>query len=349
YNVTLDTSTPFWAYGSIQDHGSRRGQVDLSRGRDRIPAVEWESAPGGEGSHHAVDPTAPHIVYSHGFYGNFTREDLIVQAEARKKAPEGERGRGRGRGNRPGVTQIRPAVQEGEPELRAQWMAPIVISPHDSRTIYAGYQFVMRSSSRGDAWERISPDLTSNDPARMLLRSSSAIPFQTITALAESPRRRGVLYAGTDDGKLHVTVDGGKEWHELTTNVPTARWYSRVVPSQHDDGTVYVTQRGREDDDFGVYVYRSSDFGRTFTSLAANLPAGPVNVIREDPTAPGTLYLGTDFGAFVSADGGRQWSVLGGGLPSTQVSDLAYHPRDHIIVISTYGRGMYALDARLLK
>ena len=179
----------------------------------------------------------------------------------------------------------------------------------------------------------------------MLLRSSSAIPFQTITALAESPRRRGLLYAGTDDGKLHVTQDDGKTWTELTGNVPSRSWYSRVVPSQHAEGTVYVTQRGREDDDFGVYVYKSTDFGKTFTSLAANIPAGSVNVVREHPADANVLYLGTDFGAFVSADGGRQWQVLGGGLPSVQVSDLAYHVRDQLIVISTYGRGMWALDA----
>ena len=168
-------------------------------------------------------------------------------------------------------------------------MAPIIASVHDPGVIYAGYQFVYRSANRGESWERISPDLTSNDPARMLLRSSSAIPFQTITALAESPRRRGLLYAGTDDGKLHVTQDDGKTWTELTANVPTGRWYSRVVPSQHAEGTVYVTQRGREDDDFGVYVYKSTDFGKTFTSLAANIPAGSVNVIREDPADPNVL------------------------------------------------------------
>ncbi|HSC26625.1 MAG TPA: hypothetical protein VLD67_05090 [Vicinamibacterales bacterium] len=351
YNVTLDNSNPAWAYGSIQDHNSRRGQVVLAKGRDRIPAVEWSNAPGGEGSHHAVDPVNPNLVYSHRFYGGFTREDL-----SQSMAGRGERGArggdgqgGRGRGARPGVTAIRPPTSEGDPELRAQWMAPIVISPHDTQTIYAGYQFVFRSTNRGDAWERISPDLTGNDPSQMLLKSSSAIPYQTITALAESPRTRGLLYAGTDDGRLHVTVDGGKNWTDLTANLPTRRWHSRIVPSRHEAAVVYVTQRGREDDDFGVYVYKSTDHGKTFTSLAANLPAGPVNVIREDPANPGILYLGTDFGAFVSTDGGKEWKVLGGNLPSTQVSDLEYHARDHVIVISTYGRGMYAMDALELK
>jgi photosystem II stability/assembly factor-like uncharacterized protein len=339
YNVTLDSSTPAWAYGSVQDDGSRRGRIDLSGGRDKIPAVEFVNAPGGEGSHHAIDPADRDIVYSHGFYGNFTRSNVAPPPPDAPPAPQRGRG-GRGRG---AATPIRPPATDDE--LRAQWMAPIIASVHEPGVIYAGYQFVYRSANRGESWERISPDLTSNDPARMLLRSSSAIPFQTITALAESPRRRGLLYAGTDDGKLHVTQDDGKTWTELTANVPTGRWYSRVVPSQHAEGTVYVTQRGREDDDFGVYVYKSTDFGKTFTSLAGNIPAGSINVVREHPENASVLYLGTDFGAFMSTDGGRQWQVLGGGLPSVQVSDLAYHPRDHVIVISTYGRGMWVLDA----
>ena len=228
-------------------------------------------------------------------------------------------------------------------------MAPIIASAHDPGVIYAGYQFVYRSRTRGSSWERISHDLTSNVPSRMLLHSSSAVPFQTITALAESPRRKGLLYAGTDDGRLHVTMDDGRNWTDLSARVPTSRWYSRVTPSQHADGTVYVAQRGREDDDFGVYVYKSTDFGKTFTSIGANVPTGSVNVIREDPRDPNVLYLGTDFGAFISTTGGRSWDVLGGGLPSVQVSDLAFHRRDNVIVISTYGRGMYALDAHKVR
>jgi hypothetical protein len=334
-----------WAYGSIQDVGSRRGQVDIARGRDRIPAVEWSDAPGGEGSHQAIDPQNPNIVYSHSFYGNFTREDLAL---SHAPQPAGQQA-GRGRGDRQGITRIRPTQEPGGPELRAQWMAPILVSPHDSATIYAGYQYVLRSIARGDAWQMISKDLSANDPAQMLLRSSSAIPYQTVVALAESPRTKGLIYAGTDDGHLHVTRDGGSTWAELTGALPTRKWISRVVPSQHDEGTVYVTQRGREDDDFGVYAYRSTDFGKTFTSIAGNIPSGSVNVIREDPTTASRLFAGTDFGAFVSADGGKQWRVLGGNLPSVQVSDLQYQPRDRVIVISTYGRGMWAMDAEGIK
>jgi hypothetical protein len=343
YNVTLDNSTPVWAYGSIQDEGSRRGVVDLSKGRDRIPAVAWSDAPGGEGSHHAIERNNNDVVYSHGFYGNFTREDVARSAEGRGAAQQGGQQQGRGRG-RAGVTNIRPPVKEGEPELRAQWMAPVVASEHDAATVYVGFQFVFRSTNRGESWERISPDLTGNDPSQMLLKSSSAIPYQTIVALAESPAKPGVLYAGTDDGRFHLTVDGGKTWSDLTSSLPVRKWVSRIVPSRYADGTVFVTLRGREDDDFAAYVYKSTDSGKTFTSIAANIPAGPVNVIREDPANADTLYLGTDFGAFVTTNGGREWHVLGGNLPSTQVSDLQVHPRDSIIVISTYGRGMWAMD-----
>jgi len=372
YNVAVDTSAPAWAYGSIQDIGSRRGRIDVSSGRGAIPPVEWSSAPGGEGSHQAIDPVNPNIVYSHGFYGNFTRQDVSLtgrggrgaatgdgepDAAAATARPTATAGRGAapapqgqqsGRG-RQGVTNIRPPQNAGDPELRAQWMAPIIVSPHDAATIYAGYQFVFRSTNRGDSWEKISPDLSSNDASQMLLKSSNAIPYQTIVALAESTRTKGLIYAGTDDGRLQVTRDGGGSWTDLTGTLPVRKWISRVVPSQFNEGTVYVTQRGREDDDFAVYVYKSTDFGKTFASLGAGIPVGSVNVIREDPTNPGVLYLGTDFGAFVSSNGGQRWAVLGGNLPSVQVSDLQYQPRDHVIVISTYGRGMWALDATRLR
>ena len=347
YNVVVDDSTPAWVYGSIQDIGSRRGKLDLSQGRDKIPAVDFEGAPGGEGSNQAIDPTNPNIVYSHGFYGNFTRDDLSIPSQRGR--------RGGGAPTDPAQPAAPPGPQRSTPirpkhdGLRAQWMAPVVLSPHDPKTVYVGFQYVFRSTNRGDEWEKISEDLTGNDPAQMLPKSSNEIPYQTITALVESSRVKGLIYAGTDDGRLHVTADAGKTWTDLSSRVPSKKWYSRVVPSLHADQTLYVTQRGREDDDFAAYVYKSIDGGKTFTSIVSNLPAGPVNVIREDPSNPNQLYLGTDFGAFVSTDGGQRWNVLGGNLPSTQVSDLWYQPRDKMIVISTYGRGMWAMDATRIK
>jgi len=321
YNVALDTSSPPWAYGSIQDIGSRRGRIDLSKGRNAIPAVSWEGAPGGEGSNHAIDPNNPNIVYSHGFYGNFSRTDLGAQD---------------GRN---------PAIQPTDPtaELRAQWMAPFMVSPHDGSVVYAGYQFIFKSTNRGDKWDRISGDLSDNDPTQMGV-NPSAIPYQTIIAMAESPKKKDLLYVGTDDGRLHTTIDGGREWTELTAKLPVRRWISRVTPSAHADATVYVTQRGREDDDFAAYVYKSTNFGKTFTNITNNIPAGPVNVIREDPRRANVLYAGTDFGVYVSTNGGAKWEVLGNNLPSVQVSDLQIDAKNDIVVVSTYGRGMWAMD-----
>jgi photosystem II stability/assembly factor-like uncharacterized protein len=348
YDVSIDNSTPAWAYGSIQDVGSRRGKIDLSSGRDRIAPVEWTLAPGGEGSFHAVDLDSPSTVYSHTYYGNFTREDVSI--------PAAGRGARQGTEERPALpprslkrpqrsTPIRPR----QDDLRAQWMAPILVSPHRAATIYAGYQYVFRSRDRGATWDRVSADLTDSDPGRMLKKSSSEIPFQTIVALAESPRKPGLLYAGTDDGHLHVTMDDGNRWSEITAALRSRKWISRVVPSQHAEGTVYVAQRGREDDEFNAYLYKSVDYGGTFTSIVGNIPAGSVNVIREDAADPNTLYVGTDFGAFVSVDGGRRWEALGGNLPSVQVSDLQYHARNRLIVVATYGRGMWAMDATKIK
>jgi photosystem II stability/assembly factor-like uncharacterized protein len=341
YNVTLDTSTPHWAYGSIQDHGSRRGRVDVSKGRGAVAPVAFENAPGGEGSNHAIDQTNPNIVYTHGFYGNFSRTDLGA-----KPPPPEPGGRG-GRGGRGGVsTQIQP--KDPDQELRAQWMAPIIVSPHDGSIIFAGFQSVYRSENRGDAWQKISADLTDNNKVQMG-ENPTAIPYQTIVALAESPKRKGLLYVGSDDGRLHVTLDTGKEWTELTSKLPVRRWISRVVPSEHAEGTVYISQRGREDDDFGVYIYKSTDHGRTIRSIAGNIPVGPVNVIREDPRNPNILYVGTDFGVYVSTTGGDKWEVLGANLPSNQVSDLQVSARDQVMVISTYGRGMWAIDVSGVK
>ena len=326
YNVELDTAQPVHAYGSIQDIGSMRGAFDVRASRT-ITAVNFESAPGGEGSNHAVDPRNPNIVYSHSFYGAFTRTDLSAGGRGQSKS-------------------IRPP--DPDEELRAQWMAPFIISPHDSSIVYAGFQYLFRSNSRGDSWEKISADLSDNNAAR-IGENPSAIPYQTIVAIAESPKKAGLLYVGTDDGRVHTTIDNGREWTELTDRLPVRKWISRVVPSAHVEATVYLTQRGREDDDFAPYVYKSTDYGKTFRSIASNLPAGSVNVIREDPRYASVLYVGTDFGAFISTNGGDRWEPLGGNLPSVQVSDLQFQARDTVIVIATYGRGMWVLDAASIR
>ena len=225
FNVAYDMDEPFRVYGSIQDHGSRRGVVDLSKGRDKIPAAAFEYAPGGEGSHQAVDPSNPDIVYSAGFYGHISRTDFSAR-DAR---------------GRPRSTDIMPVPDNGEAPLRGQWLAPFMLSPHEPDVIYLGLQSLYRSWHQGDAWERLSPDLTDNDPSKL-----GDIPYQTIFAIAESPKRFGLIYVGTDDGRVHRTRDGGKSWTELTANLPRRQWVKRIVASQFDEGTAYLTQTGRQ-------------------------------------------------------------------------------------------------------
>ena len=325
FNVAYDMATPFKVYGSMQDHGSFRGPVDLSRGRDKIPAQEFEGAPGGEGSNQAIDPDHPEIVYSAGFYGTISR------SEYGKPGP---------RPGYPFTKELLPAVYENEPALRGQWLAPFILSPHDPAIVYHGMQYVFRSLDRGDTWERISPDLTTNDPA-----TRGDIRYQTLFTISESPLMYGLIYAGTDDGRLWVTKDGGKAWQEITAGLAPGKWMSRVVASSAKMGTVYLAQNGKRDDDFTPYVWKSTDYGKTWTSLAKGIPVGPVNVIREDPVNEKILYVGTDMGAYVTTDGGKTWMALGGNLPTAYVHDLIIHPRDNIIVVATHGRGMWALDA----
>ena len=322
FNVNYDMAEPFRVYGSIQDHGSRRAIVDLRRGRNRIPAQEWENAPGGEGSHHAIDPTNPDTVYSTGFYGSLSRTDMGTNQRV----------------------SIVPKAGEGEPPLRGQWLAPFLLSPHNPRIVYHGMNFLYRSWNLGDNFERISPDLTHNDQATL-----GDIPFHTLTAIAESPLQFGEIYVGTDDGRMHVTSDGGGAWREIVAGLAPDRWISRIEASRFTKGTVYLAQNGKRHDDFTAYLWRSTDHGATWESIAAGIPCGPINVVREDPTRADILYVGTDLGVYVTTDGAKTWQSLPTGLPSTFVSDLIVHPRDGIMVISTHGRGMYALDVRPIR
>ena len=322
FNIAHDMGSPFRVYGSVQDHGSYRGVVDLSRGRSNIPAVAFESAPGGEGSSHAIDPTDPNTVYSAGFYGTIQRSDMAA----------GE------------TRSIMPRPDEGEVGFRGQWVAPFIISPHNPRIIYHGMNFLFRSMDRGDSWERISPDLTYNDPAKY-----GDIPYQTIFSIAESPFTFGQIYVGTDDGRVWRTDDSGANWSEINRGLPYQKWVAELVASKYTDGTVYMAQNGKRDDDFAPYLWKSTDFGETWTSIVGNLPSGPVNVIKEDPENPNVLYVGTDLAAYVTLDGGNTWDVLGGNLPSTFVQDMIVHPRDDILVAATHGRGMWALDIRPIR
>ena len=317
FNVGIDMSEPFYVYGSIQDHGSFKGKVDLRRGRSQISPVEFEYAPGGEGSNHVIDPTNTNIVYSAGFYGSLNRTDLATGIDK----------------------SIMPPVPQGVESLRGQWMAPFIISPHNPRIIYHGTQFLHRSMNMGESWEKISPDLTYNIPGK-----SGDIPYQTIFSISESPFEFGLIYAGTDDGRVWTTKDSGKNWEEINKGLPIGKWVSEMVASQYDKSTVYMTQNGKRDDDMLPYVWKSYDYGKNWVDISKQIPSGPVNVIKEDPFDENILYVGTDFGVYISMDKGESWESLAGNLPTTYVHDLVIHPRDEVMVIATHGRGVWAID-----
>ncbi|HKL67288.1 MAG TPA: hypothetical protein VJ877_05300, partial [Bacteroidales bacterium] len=274
---------------------------------------------GAEGSSHAVNKNDNNTIYASSFYGNLGRAEIENYPEEQER--------------------ILPTRYPGEETLRGQWVAPTLLSPHNQDIVYHCMQYVMMSRDRGNTWEYISPDLTYNDPDKL-----GDISYQTISAFDESPLKFGLLYAGTDDGRLWRTKDGGENWTPIRSEPVPERWVSRITASRYDLGTVYMTQTGRRDDDFQVYVWKSTDFGDTWTDISGNIPVGPVNVIREDPVNKNILYVGTDAGVYVSKDGGRNYEVLGD-LPYAYVHDLQVHPRDNMIIIATHGRGMWVLDA----
>ncbi len=237
--------------------------------------------------------------------------------------------------------------------MRYNWCAPIVVSPHDGNVIYHCANMVLKSVNRGDVWTEISPDLTTNDPARMPTGKGGDgnIQFCTITALDESPIVRDLLYAGTDDGNVWVTQDNGKNWTKLNDRIKgnPGFWVSRVVASRHQPGTAYVTYTGLRADDFRPFVYKTTDFGETWTSIAGNLPNKSVNVVREDPRNPDLLYVGAEFGLFVSIDGGRTWNDLHNNMPTQPVYDLQIHPRENDLIVATHGRGLFITDVTALQ
>lgn len=324
YNITYDMNTPYNVIGSVQDEGSFMASVKNTFGSKDPSIQQWRDAPGGEGTIHAVDPSNPSLVYSSTFYGRLTRSTVFKDSIASKN--------------------IFPKKADDEEVHRGEWLAYTLLSPHDNKTLYHGFQYLFKSTDQGETWKRISGDLTYNDVSRMG-RTPYAINHQAITAIDESPITKGLLYVGTDDGRVWVTMNDGGAWTEITKGLPERVHVSRLVASKYDAGTVYITMSDRREDNIKPYLFRSTDHGKTWTALTTDLPASPVNVVREDPRNANILYCGTDLGVYVSKDKGKSWQSIQGNLPATvSVNDLFVHPRDYNLVIGTYGRGVWVLD-----
>lgn len=331
YHVSVDMDQPYNVYGGLQDNSSWVGASAYPGG---ITNSRWENMYGGDGFWMFVDPTDPDYIYAESQGGEIGRVN--------RKTHE--------------VRGIKPLPEYKEGKLRFNWNAPIHVSP--SGSVYLGSQFLFRSNDHGQSWQRISPDLTTNDPVKqrqeqsggVTIDNSAAEMHTTIYAISESPKNRNLVWVGTDDGNVQLTRDGGKTWTNLTANItglPKNAWVSYIEASHFDEGTAYATFDLHTMGDFRPFAYKTTDFGKTWTPLAGSTSnvRGYAHVIREDLVNPNLLFLGTEFGLWISIDGGRQWAQYkGGDLPNVAVRDLAVHPRDNDLVIATHGRGIWIID-----
>jgi photosystem II stability/assembly factor-like uncharacterized protein len=326
YAIGYDMDQPYNVYGGMQDNGSARGPSTM-KGGGTIPFEAWYRVGGGDGFYNVVDPTDSRWLYNESQFGAIQRMDQKT---------------GQGR-------SIRYTRPQGQPPLRWNWSSPILISPHSPETIYHAANIVVRSTNRGDTWTEISPDLTKNLEDRR--NGSGNIQYATITTLDESPIVPGVLWAGTDDGNVQVTRDGGKNWTNVADKLPghPGHWVSRVIASNHEAGTAYATVTGYRNEDFKPFVWKTTDYGATWTSIAGNLPNEAINVIREDRVNPNLLFVGTDFGVHVTLDGGKTWNRMRNGMTTNPVHDLAIHPRERELIVGTHGRGIFIADISPLQ
>ncbi len=322
-----DDSQAYTIFGGTQDNAALYGPptaIEPFR-NDAWQHVFLDPWTGGDAFVTLPDPTRPGLVYYEHQHGAMRVMDL-----------HGESVQSWG----PSAKGIRPRPPEGEAEWRFGWYTPFLISHHDPKTLLAGGNKVVRSPDLGETWQAISPDLADEGGGER-----AVVPFGTITMLAESPLDADVLYAGTEGGSVHATTDGGASWREVGRSHGLPRkWISRVVASSHEQGRLYVAQHGLREDDFAAYLWTSDNGGASWRSLAGGLPAASIHVVREDPTDPDILYVGTDLGVYLSPDRGERWQALCAGLPTTPVHDLAVHAGSGDVVAATHGRSVFVLE-----
>jgi hypothetical protein len=315
YHVAVDTRPLYRAFGGLQDNGSWGGPAQVLRSTGPINE-DWLMVGGGDGFVCRVDPTDPDLVYSESQGGAMQRRNLRT----------GER------------ASIRPLRTPGKPAHRFNWNTPFFLSAHNPSIFYCAGEYVWRSVKRGDYPRIISPEITRT-------KKGSA------TALAESPKNPDVLWVGTDDGALWVTRDGGAKWTELSAKVglPGPRWVASIEPSRYVEGRTYVAFDAHRSDDDEPYVFVTQDFGQTWKPIRANLPTGSTRVCREDIQNQNLLYVGTEFGAWVSANRGASWTKLNNNLPTVAVHEFAQHPTAGEVVAATHGRSLWVLDVTPLR
>jgi len=338
YEIGLDNEKPYHICGGLQDNGSWCGPIQALT-RDGIANEDWQVIHGGDGFYAEIDPVEPWIVYTESQDGYIDRRDLRTGQQR----------------------SIRPVAKAGEPHYRFQWNSPVAVSVHDHNTIYYGGNFLFKSTDRGDSWTRLGAELTTGvdrnklqifgkTPDKSTLsRHDGVQEYPTITTLSESPLTPNVLWAGTDDGNLQVTRDGGKTWKNVAGKVPgvaKGTYVSRVVASKYADGTAYAAFDGHRSDDYGIYIFLTTDYGESWKAIRNGIPdsAGSVHVVREHPRNQNLLFAGTEFGLWVSWDRGANWTALKNNFPTVPVDDIEIQARENDLVLATHGRSIWVFD-----
>jgi hypothetical protein len=363
---------PYYVCGGLQDNGSWCGPSGV-RSATGILNSDWYRVGGGDGFYTGNDPSDWRVLYSESQDGNTNRIELPNRTTSIRPRPTGG-GRGapaQPQGEAPpspataqfaalvGTTgpNVVPAPPPGT-TYRFYWSTPFILSPHNPRTIYLGGERLFRSYDRGTTW-MASPDLTNNigrndrpimgvpGPAPMASKHDGAASYSNIVTISESPVVPGVLWVGTNDGNVQVSRDGGVTWKNVAANVkgvPKETHVSRVEASHFDGSTAYASFDAHRIDDHKPYIFVTKDLGETWTWISGNLPEGNVNVVKEDPRNRNLLYAGTEYGFYISLDGGREWKAFMTGLPTVRVDDVMVHPRDNDLILGTHGRSIWIMD-----
>ncbi|HET9368234.1 MAG TPA: hypothetical protein VFO22_09195, partial [Candidatus Udaeobacter sp.] len=325
YRISLDDTKPYFRIaGGLQDNENWVGPSGV-QSKEGIRNCDWTALAGGDGFYVLFDPTDRDTFYAESQQGEVHRINLR----------NGE------------IRRLRPEPAEGQPRYRFHWNSPMIMSRHKPGVIYLGGNCVFKLTDRMEKYSVISPDLTYNDPTKTNATGSGAENYGVVFSLAESPKRAGLLWAGTDDGRLWITENDGGKWTELTSNLPEpahGQWIARIEPSNFDANVAYVAINAYRSGDDRPLILRTADLGKTWQSVTGDLPQGdPVEVVREDPVNPKLLYAGTHFGLFASFDQGAHWVRIGD-VPSVRVDDIQVHPRTSDLVIATHGRSIAILD-----
>ncbi|MDT0558573.1 glycosyl hydrolase [Ichthyenterobacterium sp. W332] len=322
YAINVDNEKPYNVYGGLQDNGVWVGAHNApeNKGWHQSGQYPWKSIMGGDGMQIQIDSRNSNIVYTGFQFGNYFRINRETDEFKRFNIKH----------------------QLGENPYRFNWQTPILLSPHNQDILYLGGNKLMRSMNQGDDWQAISDDLTNGG-------KKGNVAYGTITSISESPFEFGLIYSGSDDGLIYITKNAGGSWTKISNSFPKDLWVSRVIASQHKKERVYVTLNGYRWDDFKVYIYMSEDYGQTWKDISSNIPASPVNVIREDSENENVLYLGTDNGAYVSFDMGSSWEIFSNGIPNVAVHDIVIQPEAKDVLLGTHGRSIYKANIAPLQ